>query len=86
MSTIHEFTALSVFAPLLINGDGSDDRLTMRDGLALDRFCAVNGYTLGNGHFSMPADEESFFGTCEATGSRGTVCTFHFVQMRESAR
>lgn len=82
MPKVHEFTALSIYAPLLINGDGSDYRLTMRDGMALDKFCALNAYTLNKGHFSMPSDEEPFFGTCEINNIKGTVCTFHYVEMR----
>ena len=79
---IHEFTALSAFAGLLINGDGSG--LTFQEGMKLDRYCEANGFTLDKGHFSYSTeDNESHFARCEVLGIHGDCVTFHYVQMTE---
>ena len=79
---IYEFTALSIFASLLINCDGSG--LSFKDGLRLDRFCDNNHYRLDLGHFSCPTeDNEPHFAMCEVLGVMGECITFQFLSKEQ---
>ena len=77
---IHTFDALTMYAPLILNGD--EQGMAFGDVGSLLKFYEDNGFNGSIGHFSSPPDYEPFFGSCEVTGTRGTVCTFHFVEMR----